>query len=190
MYEVETIQLDETNRLVVSYDDPTDDDPRDWGWDVAVHELNYKYTIEAENVNGDEAVAMFNDVYDRTGDKAKALRAMQLWMVLVDDERYGDIHYISADRHEYQYIVLAEDKDTADAFMGVFARWTRGEVYNVAHETMVVWVNLADDTVQRKTWDIHDSIGGCYLDSEYTALDVARDHFNVCIPTEVWYDHK
>ena len=39
MYEVETIEIDEDNRLVVYVDECTDS-PLDWGWDVEMHDID------------------------------------------------------------------------------------------------------------------------------------------------------
>lgn len=177
MYEVETIQIDDDNRLVVYVDEYTDD-PRGWGWGVKVNEMNYRYGYEVQNDDYDPAVSMFNEVYDRTADTGKALRAMQLWMKLEDDNRVAKFVDVRVYRDVYNYLVTGEDEDSIDGFMEVFSTWMNGEVYVVAHEKREHWTN-ADETAEMDTWEWEDSLGGCYLNDEYTALEVAREHFDL-----------
>lgn len=177
MYEVETIQIDEDNRIVVYYDEASED-PRNWGWDVEVYELNYRYGYEADNSDGDPAVDVFNQVYDRTVDLDKAMRAMRLWMYLEDDTRAVKSVGVEVYRDTYNYLAFGESQDSIVSFMEVFSRWLQGEVYLLCHEQREQWTN-ADETREMDTWEPVDWLGGCYLDDEYTALDVAREHFDV-----------
>lgn len=178
MYEVETIPVDDDNRLVVYYDDSSGDDPRDWGWGVSVLEMNYRYGYEVENPEGDEAVNVFNYVIDRTADDVKAERAMRLWMYLSGDTRAVEFRDVRVYRDVYNYLVFGEDSDQIDGFMDVFSRWKNGEIYLVVHQKREQWTN-ADETEEMDTWEWEDSIGGCYLDDEYTAEVVAREYFDI-----------
>lgn len=177
MYEVETIQIDEDNRIVVYYDEGTED-PREWGWGEQVLEMNYRYGYEVENPEGEELVDVFNQVYDRTASMDKAERAMRLWMYLTGETRAVEFRDVRVYRDVYNYLVIGETTEQIDSFMGVFSTWMNGEVYLVVHEKREQWTN-ADETAEMDTWEWEDSLGGCYLDDEYTAIDVARDHFNL-----------
>lgn len=177
MHEVETIQIDEDNRIVVYYDECSED-PRLWGWHVDVREMNWRYGYEVENDDYDEAVIVFNEVYDRTASIDKAERAMRLWMYLEEDERAVKLVDVRVYRDVYNYLVLGETTEQIDSFMDVFSKWMNGEVYIVCHEEREKWTN-ADGTLEMDTWELEDSLGGCYLDDKYTALDVARENFNL-----------
>ena len=177
MYEVETIEIDEDNRLVVYYDEDSED-PREWVCDVNVNEMNYQYGYEVRNDEYDPAVSMFNEIYDRTADTDKALRAMQLWMKLEEDERAAKLVDVRVGRDVYNYLVTGETTEQIDGFMEDFSTWMNGEVYIVVHQKREQWTN-ADETAEMDTWEPVDSLGGCYLDDNYTALDVARDYFDV-----------
>lgn len=177
MYEVETIQIDEDNRIVVYYDESSED-PRDWGWDVQVYELNHRYGYAADNYDGEPALDMFNEVYDRTVDLDKAMRAMRLWMYLEDDTRVVKSVDVPVYRYTYNYLAFGESEEAIDSFMEVFSRWLQGEVYLLCHERREQWTN-ADETRKMDTWEVVDSLGGCYLDHEYTAEVAGREHFDL-----------
>lgn len=183
MYEVETIQIDEDNRIVVHYDEGSED-PREWGWDEKVYELNYRYGFEADNHDRDPVIDVFNQVYDRTADLDKAMRAMSLWMSLGDDTRVVRIVDVHVYRDTYNYLVIGESQDSIGSFMDVFSRWLQGEVYIVVHEKREQWTN-ADETAEMDTWEWEDSIGGCYLDDEYTAEVAARENFEIELTQKV-----
>lgn len=177
MYEVETIQIDEDNRLVVYYDEGSED-PRNWGWDEKVYELNYRYGFEAANPDRDPVIDVFNQVYDRTANLDKAMRAMKLWMYLEGDTRVVSMVDVHVYRDTYNYLAIGESQDSIDSFMDVFSKWLQGEVYIVEHQKREQWTN-ADETQEMSTWEYVDALAGCYLDDEYTAIEVAREHFGV-----------
>lgn len=177
MYEVETIQIDEDNRIVVYHDEGTED-PRNWGWDVKVNEMNYRYGYEVQNDDYDPAVSMFNEIYDRKADTDKALRAMQLWMYLEGDERVARLVDVHVYRDTYNYLAIGESQDSIGSFMDVFSRWLQGEVYLLCHEQREQWTN-ADETREMDTWEPVDWLGGCYLDDVYAAEVAGREHFDL-----------
>ena len=61
-----------------------------------------------------------------------------------------------------------------------YAAWRRGDVFIVEHQKREQWTN-ADETAEMDTWEYADSLADCYLDDNYTALDVAREHFDVVL---------
>lgn len=179
MEPLEIIQVDEDNRIVVYYDECSgSDDPREWGWGEQVLEMNYRYGYEVENPNGEELVHVFNEVYDRTADLEKAERAMRLWMYLTGEKRAVEFRDVRVYRDVYNYLVIGETTEQIDGFMDVFSRWMNGEVYLVCHEKREQFTN-ADETRELDIWDEVDCLGGNYLDHEYTAEDVAREHFGI-----------
>lgn len=68
-----------------------------------------------------------------------------------------------------------------------YRQWAEGDVYGVILERKVAWAKLSADggtvlqgegTV-RETWENEGSVWGCYLDDEYTAQVVAKEHFDL-----------
>lgn len=58
-------------------------------------------------------------------------------------------------------------------------RWLNGEVYNVDMQERKTWRNVENPGDTLTTWETVDSIGGCYLDDEYTARVVAEEYFGL-----------
>lgn len=184
MYEVETIQLDETNRLVVSYDDDVSgNDPRTWGWGIELHDIdNYRMWRGWDKPENDLAnfAREMHYRFGRAGQPEKRDRAIHLYKVLTEDTREFKVHewrgYSQSD-----WATVLEIGDEIGLY-NAYASWRRGGVYIVEHQKREQWTN-ADETAEMYTWEYVDSLGGCYLDDEYTALDVAKDHFE-------WYTHR
>lgn len=55
-------------------------------------------------------------------------------------------------------------------------------VYGVSVQKAQTWALLASDgaptSATRTEWEDVESVWGCFLDDKYTAMDVARDHFD------------
>ena len=58
-----------------------------------------------------------------------------------------------------------------------YGRWASGEVFTVTLERSKVYTADDGDTVT--IWSYVESLGGCYLDDNYTAQVVAREHFTL-----------
>ena len=178
MYEVETIEIDEDNRLVVYVDDCTDS-PLDWGWDVEMHDID-DYRMWRGWEQPEDALANFaREMHCRfgmAGQPEKRDRAIHLYKVLIGDTREFKVHewrgYSQSD-----WATVLEIGENIGLYTA-YAAWRRGDVFLVVHEKREQWTN-ADETAEMDTWEPVDSLGGCYLDDNYTALDVARDHFDV-----------
>lgn len=186
-YEVETIQIDEDNRVVVRYDEDGED-PREWGWGIELFEMNYGrgdyYVWLADNPDNDGAVSAFNTFNEAFGSHwPKVRRGMELYMHISEDKRDFDVKVVHVWRDKHNYLVLSDPEDIStpeqlDGFMDTYNRWRNGEVYSVHHERREQWTN-ADETDTMDTWEEVDSIHGVYLDHEYTALTCAREHFDL-----------
>ena len=57
--------------------------------------------------------------------------------------------------------------------------WRNGEVYGVVLERRAEWMRADNPTVTRYEWELIDGLWSNYLTDTYTALDVAREHFNI-----------
>lgn len=57
-----------------------------------------------------------------------------------------------------------------------YRQWTAGRVYTVDLERLD-WIVNERTGNRRTSWEQVDSLGGNYLDSNYDAVDVAREHF-------------
>lgn len=58
----------------------------------------------------------------------------------------------------------------------IHTKWADGDVYGVILERCVQYVNVDDSSDLYGRWLETDSLWGCYLDAEYTALNVAREY--------------
>lgn len=96
-----------------------------------------------------------------------------------------------------RYILAIDVRDETgpgyiDGMAKTYEQWLSGDVYGVILQRLTKWTSEHGDVME--TWeDVPDcAIWGNYLDDDYTALDVAREHFGVELPTDVdivndWY---
>ena len=179
MYEVETIEIDEDNRLVV-YEDECTDSPLDWGWDVEMHDIDeYRIWRGWKTPKDPVAYAAYTaqqEVLRGRWTEEQRDRAIHIYKVWVGDTREFAVHewrgYSQSD-----WATVLEIGENIGLYTA-YAAWRRGDVFIVVHEKREQWTN-ADETAEMDTWEPVDSLGGCYLDDNYTALDVARDRFDV-----------
>ena len=179
MYEVETIEIDEDNRLVVYVDECTDS-PLGWGWDVEMHDIDdYRIWRGWETPKDPVAYAAYaaqQEVLRGRWTEEQRDRAIHIYKVLVGDTREFKVHewrgYSQSD-----WATVLEIGENIGLYTA-YAAWRRGDVFLVVHEKREQWTN-ADETAEMDTWEPVDSLGGCYLDDTYTAEDVAREYFDV-----------
>lgn len=83
---------------------------------------------------------------------------------------------------------LAKQAEVIKQEREVYRQWADGEAVGVILEHKVRWIRvdqndepvfLADGDLARETWEEEESLGGCYLDDEYTAQHVALEHFEL-----------
>jgi hypothetical protein len=58
----------------------------------------------------------------------------------------------------------------------IHSQWARGDVYGVVMERYVLYIDPTGQFSDYGRWLETDSLWGCYLGSDYTALTVAREH--------------
>lgn len=189
MYEdYETIQLNSTQRLIVEQD-TCSDSPLEWGWEVELHEIDNYRMWRGWDTPDDAFAAFVHEVYYKFGrNKEVAERAARIMLDIMGDDRVPHIHeyqgYSQSDWATYLELVTPGD----GSMFSVYAAWRRGDVYNVilqeCEPPAIVDVRIAADGTfytdeDEPDWIETESIGGCYLDDEYTAEDAARDYFNI-----------
>lgn len=179
MYVAEEIQLDDDNRLVVRYDEDNDS-PLDWGWEVELHKIEYGYDgWRIHEADGEPLVRLFNGLEERLGSTEKVQRAIHLYQVLTNDTRYVTMVDIGVYRDRYIYMVIADSEEEANSIIDVYTKYLNGEVYIVQHEQRERFESVDNPGTFIDAWNLVDSIGGCYLDDDYTAEVVAREHFDL-----------
>lgn len=89
-----------------------------------------------------------------------------------------------------RYILAIDVKDETgpgyiDGMAETYEQWLSGDVYGVILQRLTTWTSEHGDVTE--TWDdVPDcALWGCYLNKDYTALDVAREHFGVELPGDV-----
>lgn len=177
---IETIQIDEDNRITVEVDQWSDS-PLDWGWDVEMHDID-NYRTWAFGETSDCTIAQVaGELHARLGkDNAKTERALRLYLHLIGDECEVAVHDFAGHSKSHWATVLEIGNDGSMGLYTAYAAWRRGDVYIVTHEKREQWTN-STETAEMDTWEYFDSIGGCYLDDEYTALTVASEYFDLVI---------
>jgi len=179
MYEVETIEIDEDNRLVVYVDECTDS-PLDWGWDVEMHDIDdYRIWRGWERPEDPVAYAAHvaqQKVRARRWTEEQRDRAIHIFKLWAGDDREFAVHEWRGYSQSDWATVLEIGKEIG--LYPEYAAWRRGDVFIVEHQKREHWTN-ADETAEMDTWEPVDSLGDCYLDENYTALDVARYYFDV-----------
>lgn len=186
MYEVETIQIDDDNRLVVYVDEGTES-PLDWGWDVEMHDID-NYSIWRGWENPEDPVAYAAHVAQymvRSGkwteeQRDRAIHIFKLW---AGDTREFRVHEWRGYSQSDWATVLEIGED--NGMYEPYAAWRRGDVFIVEHQKRLEYVLKVGDRIihedVHEEWDYVDSLGECYLNDEYTAIDVAREHFDVAL---------
>lgn len=78
---------------------------------------------------------------------------------------------------------ITKEREVIEQEQRIYERWAEGDVYTVSLEELVKYVRITGDEIERDftldQWELVDSISGCYLDTDYTTLQVANEHFGV-----------
>lgn len=127
----------------------------------------------------------------------QTIRAVRILtgLEMVFDARHGGFWFRHYDEDEFGDRTAQLEDIAADR--AVYEQWAEGGVYIVTlqrHETYVRVQDSGSDYIsdavdwndQIERWDdvFHGSLGGCYLDEEYTAQSVALEHFTMMTADE------
>lgn len=184
----EYIELTPTSRLAVRQDEFAED-PR--GWVPSVDVLRYntpRYNSSADDLGDCKTIlgTVFTVVYGNTGDDdlalKVALRYKSVFNIWEDIETRTLQGYSQGDWVD-AVAVAPHGYGTAAGHLDEYNAWLWGDVSEVMLERKTRWIR--EDTacdpfteeVELHTWEYADAIGGSYLDHEYTAADVALEHF-------------
>lgn len=74
---------------------------------------------------------------------------------------------------------LAKQAEIIEQEREVYRQWADGEVYGVILERQHGYTRDDDPSIGFNSWDEEESLSGCYLDDEYTAQQVALEHFDL-----------
>ena len=204
-YTVETIELTDTARIVVEYD-PYPENPRTWAEPLtgALTVNGDRNTIKTEPVHsfpGD-----LEGAWDRlpaaywgtTSDREPVTRWARIFYSITLD--YADGTYWWADPSEIalnwpelvqgtpEYV--EREKLVIEAEQAEYRAWAEGEVYVVSLERSegyakisnidAEWIDaLGSNDPDLTVWETVEALGGNYLTREYTAQQVAGEHFDL-----------
>ena len=196
---VEMIPIDDDTRLVVYYDPDVTNPLDDHVEGVSVHTLTVNRIFRSAPPAGDDshgdAIDTIIDALWRSDDDVSAALATHFARAglphrIVDMTTDRDwvgrfVWYLEPETvAENQALApLWTGLDYLDGVIAEYEQWARGEVYIVQLQKRVVWRRV-DAPEDRETWEVSDSIGKCYLNETDTAVDVAREHFDIDIPEE------
>lgn len=177
MEPAEVISISPTKRLVVDYD-PDTECPLDWNDDQGVINLDpsdYYYASYFGTYNGGLSYAIQQAGYygqDEFTAAQKYAKRNGLKVEQLTAQDYG---------RTLDAVIWTVDDDDHYLETEAFKSWLTGEVYNI---------NLEELDTDSDIWDVTDSIGGCYLHDNYTALDVARTYFDLSEKKEITMAHN
>lgn len=174
MYVLDRIQINKNNRIVVVPDEDSES-PETWGWDVEIHEIDGAMVNDTNELT---LAATEAQSYYRRGvwTEEQRDRAIHIFKVLSGDDREFKVHNFRGSVQPDVATILEVGNDLG--LYHAYKAWRRGEVYGVIHERRKRWVTV-DGSEIMETWEECDAVWGNYLDEEYTALDVAREHFDL-----------
>lgn len=179
MEPLEIIQVDENNRLVVVYDDIAES-PEEWTsvefYDIDDYRIWRGWETPQEGTVAYAACVAQYMVRGKRWTKDQRDRAIHIFKLFAGDDREFKIHDWRGYSRSDWATVLEIGEDIGEYV--TYAAWRRGDVYGVIHEKRQTWEHSEDDR-ELETWEHEDSLWGCYLDQEYTALVVASEHFDV-----------
>lgn len=175
---VDIINVDENNRLVVVYDELAEN-PEEWlveeFYDIDDYRIWKGWEHPEDPVAYAAHVAQYKVRSQRWSEEQRD-RAIHIFKLWAGDDREFKVH----EWRGYSQSDWATVLEIGEYIGGydTYAAWRRGDVYGVIHEKSQTWKHSEDDR-EIVTWEHEGSLWGSYLDDEYTALDVAREHFDV-----------
>lgn len=176
MDEVETIYFGEDDRVVVYYDDITED-PHEWGWGVTAHKIDRGYDWVIYETGDSEIARMFNALVEYGLNTEQVKRALHIYNVWLGNDTVVEFHDVHQGRD--RFTLLCEGGNTAEikSFVEVYTAYLNGEVYMLEHQKRKTWTGEdEDDTMD--TWEHEDVIYGVYhLNESYEEL--ARQYFDL-----------
>jgi hypothetical protein len=190
-YVVETIDLTPTSRIVVECDTDAQNPRGDW------HMLTGALTCSPYYARRD-AIDV-EPVYDFPGDLADA----EGRFTYADEiARWARVFYsITLEWHDSTYWwvdpaqmaenwpelavgsaeYVAREREVITSERAVYQTWCDGEIYVVRLERLETWAKVGDTDDTQYLWEHVEALGGCYLYDQYTAEEVAREHFTLTL---------
>lgn len=193
----EHITLTPTSRLTIEQDESADNPRADWEMITGAVNLRRSYSYRSDRIEVvpvHDCPAPLLDAYDRFDDDADTVTrwARTFYCLTLVHDTLNDVFWF-CDRESMranwpdltpgtpEYIarereVIAEERAT-------YEKWCEGSVYIVSLERLVHYVALDDEgTINyddaHDSWESVESLGGNYLDDEYTAQTVALESFD------------
>lgn len=198
----EIIQIDETARIRVEYDETPTCPRGDWHMLTGFVKIRGRGDSRKMDVPAvwDEPIPIADaqSRIEREDDVVRWARIFHGLHVEYDSEHGGYWFVAGADYSSYSTPEpdpdlfranwpdlkpgsadhLAKQAEVIESERATYQQWADGEVYGVIFERAVEWKTL-DGSAMMTTWEEVDSVWGCYLDDEYTAEQVARENFGV-----------
>jgi hypothetical protein len=195
----ETITLTPTSRLRVKYDNDTTNPREDYAATGALTVAGPHNTIDVLGVyyfpgfldtahdslfhfGRSQRVASYNPGGDQVIRWARVFHQI----TLVWDQEGGTYWWTDptfmADNHptlavgSEEYVAI--EKQVIESDLTTYKKWANGDTYGVILERLAEWHSTVDSVHRtRLEWEPIDSLWGCYLDGDYTAKQVAAEHF-------------
>jgi hypothetical protein len=193
-------QLTETSRLRVEYDTDATNPREDYAATGALTVAGPRNTIDVLpayefpgnldaahgllfHFNRSQRVASYNP----GGDQVIRWARIFYDITLVWDQELGTYWWTNpafmAENHPTltagtpEYVAM--EREVIESDLTTYKTWANGDVYGVILERSIEWLKLDGSEGKRTDWEQEDSLWGCYLDDEYTAKQVAAEHFEL-----------
>lgn len=175
-YVVRTIEVDDTHRLVLSYDIYAENPLVDWDLEAGMYPLDiderelsrekltldYKGLVDGldrlrDRLSGEDLYTAVNKNLHRNG------------MVAVFKTFYGQCR-----SDAFRAVVFSENADYAQGLIDTFNQYYSGQVYVVSLEKKVTYVNVDDAEDSHTHWEVVEQVHGCYLNDTDSNSEVAE----------------
>lgn len=174
-YTVRKIRVDDTHRLVLSYDIYAENPLVDWDFEAGMYPLD----IDERELSREKLTLDYKGIVDGLDRLRDRLSGEDLYtavnknlhrngMVAVFKTFYGQMR-----SDAFRAVVFSENADYAQGLIDTFNQYYSGQVYVVTLERQVTYVNVDDAEDFHTHWEVVEQVHGCYLEDIESNSEVA-----------------
>lgn len=181
-YVVRTIEVDDTHRLVLSYDIYAENPLVDWDFEAGMYPLD----IDERELSRQKLTLDYKGLVDGLDRLRDRLSGEDLYTAVNKNlHRNGMVamfktFYGQSRSDAFRAVVFSENADYMVGLIETFDKYYRGEVYAVSLEKKVTYVNVDNAEDSHSHWELVESVHGVYL-NDYSSNSEVADALDVDI---------